>query len=148
MPHVVSGEEVAPPDKQPLSGVCIASPSADYYKRETCELSTEDGKVPNGFRLVIEHVSAACSTHPARGIFTLALITRSNPDDRGRMTHIPVTLQSAIPDQVRLSGAQMVRIYAGAGTGVDLLVSTWQSAPAGFTSCDVSFAGVLERVNQ
>lgn len=147
LPQSAIAQNLAPSD-QPVSGSCVASPSVETFKREACEMSTEDGKVPNGFRLVIEHVSVACATHPDRGIFTLALITKSSSSDRGKMTHIPISPQAARPGQVRLTGAQMVRIYGGSGTTPELIVSTWDTAPSGFTTCELSFSGLLKRATE
>lgn len=143
------GETVQPPEEQPVSGSCTVSLLSSAFQRERCELLTEDGAVPNGFVLVIEHVSAACSTTPERGIYTLALITRMSAEGRTiRNTHIPVAVQASTQDQVRLVGAQKVRIYAGSGTSIEALVSTYESAPAGQTGCDLTFSGVLRRTNQ
>jgi hypothetical protein len=142
------GEEVVPPEEQPVSGSCVVSLIANVYNREKCDLSAAAATVPNGFRLKIQHVSAACSTPPSRGIFTLALIARLSPDGPARTTHLPVTLQAAAPDQLRLVGAQNVTIYAGSGTSVEVLVSTWEGAPSGHTGCEVSFTAVLQRVSQ
>ena len=130
------------PEPVPVSGSCVSSLANETFRRETCELNTEDGSIPAGMRLAIEHVSATCTTAPP-GVFTLALITKTTPNDRGRIMQIPLSVLSSMGVQVRLAGAQMVRSYAGAGTTVQLLLSTWQSAYAGPTSCDVTFSGIL-----
>jgi hypothetical protein len=148
LPGTVYAQQFAPPDEHPIAGSCVVSLGANAYKKEVCTLSTDNAAVPNGFLMVIEHVSAACSTTPERGIYTLALIAKTSPDGPGRMLHVPVRVQAATREQVRLTGSQMVRAYAGSGTTVEMLVSTLESAPAGFTTCDVNFNGVLKRINQ
>jgi hypothetical protein len=142
------GQDVVPPDRQPVSGNCVVGLNSGSYWKETCTVSTENGTVPNGFRLTIEHVSATCGTHSSRGIVTLALITKLSPQDRGKFTHIPVSTQASLHEQVRVTGAHMIRAYAASGTNVEVLLSTWEFAPPGFTSCEVTFSGQLERINQ
>lgn len=145
----IQAQQVVPFNETPVSGSCAVSLFAGPSQREKCEISSEDGSVPNGFTLVIEHVSAACWTTPGRGIYTLALITRLSAENRTiRTTHIPVAVQASAENQVRLVGAQKVRIYGGPATSVEVLASTTQSAPAGETGCDVSFSGVIRRLNQ
>ena len=147
-PKAAFGQIVAPPEEQPISGTCVVSLGVSTYKKEACELSIGSREVPNGFRLVIEHVSAACSTSPGRGIYTLALHAKSGREDGGRMVHIPVRLQVALRDQLRYTGSEMVRIYAGSGTTIELLVSTTEGAMLGDTGCDVNFSGFIKRINQ
>jgi len=142
------GQQVAPPEELPVSGSCVVSLASNVFRRERCDLSTDGGSVPNGSLLVIQHVSAACSTAPNRGIFTLALITRTSVEGPMRTTHIPVAIQAVTPEQVRLVGAQNARIYAGSVTSVEALSSTFESAPPGHTGCDPSFTGVLKRINE
>lgn len=142
--------ELAPSVKQPVSGVCVVSLDGVGAKREPCEMSTGNNTVPNGSLLVVEHVSASCATHPERGIFTLALIVSGSADGPARTVHVPVAVQSSTAGAIRLTGSHMMRLYAGAGTTVQVLASTWESAPPGQTACDVSFSGVLRpfaRVN-
>jgi hypothetical protein len=147
-PRAAFGQVVAPPEEQPISGTCAVTLGVATYKKEACELSTGSREIPNGFRLVIEHVSGACSTSPGRGIYTLALHAKASREDGGRMAHIPVRLQVALRDQLRFTGSEMVRIYAGSGTTVELLVSTTDGAMLGHTACDVSFSGFVKRINQ
>ncbi|MFN0100733.1 MAG: hypothetical protein ACKV2U_01450 [Bryobacteraceae bacterium] len=147
-PNVAFAQTVVPPEEQPVSGSCVVTLGVAANRREACDLSTGTKEVPAGFRLIVEHVSAACSTTPNRGIYTLALLTKSSREDRGRMAHIPVRLQAGAWDQLRYTGAEMVRMYAGSETKLELLVSTTESAPAGHTSCDVTFSGVMKRINQ
>ena len=148
VPQAAFAQQFAPPEELPISGSCVVSLGASPYKKEACTLSTDATTVPNGFLMVIEHVSAACSTTPERGIYTLALITKTSAEGPNRTMHIPAAVQAATREQVRLTGGQIVRAYAGSSTPVELLVSTFESAPAGFTACDVTFSGILRRINQ
>lgn len=147
-PNFSIAQTVAPPDEQPISGSCVVSLGVASYKKEACELSTGSKEVSAGFRLVIEHVSAACSTAPRRGVYTLALIAKNSRDEGGRMVHIPVRVQAALPDQLRYTGSEMVRIYAGSETTLELLLSTSDAALAGLTACEVNFSGIVKRINQ
>lgn len=140
-------QEFAPAETQPTSGSCTVSLGTKVFQRERCTLAGESGGVPNHHLLVIEHVSAVCSTTPERGIYTLALLASSALGAPPRIMMVPVREQTATQSAVRLSGSHAVRLYGGATTGVDVLLSTWESAPGGETSCDVSFSGVLKRVN-
>lgn len=147
-PNVVFAQAAVPSKEQPVSGSCVVTLGVAAYRREACELSTGSKEVPAGFRLIVEHVSAACSTTPNRGIYTLALLSKSSREDRGRLAHIPIRLQAGGWDQLRYTGAEMVRMYAGSETALELLVSTTESAPAGQTACDLTFSGVIKRINQ
>lgn len=147
IPETVHAQQSVPPEEFPISGSCAVSLGSNVFRRENCTLSNGESTVPNGFLMVIEHVSAACATTPERGIFTLALITRTTEDGPAKMLHVPVRLQAATREQVRLTGSQLVRSYSGTNTVVGLLLSTFESAPDGHTTCDVNFSGVLKRIN-
>lgn len=147
-PKVAFAQPVVPPEEQPISGSCVVTLGVAAHKKEACDFSAGAKEVPAGFRLVIEHVSDACTTAPGRGIFTLALLAKSGREDGSRMVHIPIRPQAAMRDQIRLTGSEMVRIYAGSETTIELLVSTTESALAGYTTCELNFSGFLKRVNQ
>jgi hypothetical protein len=150
LPPAAFSQAVAPPEQPVVTGSCVVSLGANVFRRENCTLSTsgENTSVPAGSLLVIEHVSAACATTPERGIFSLALLTRLSAEGPARVVHVPVRLQSMTRDQMRLSGGGLVRIHAGPDTQIGMLVSTFASAPAGETTCDISFSGILQRMNQ
>ena len=148
LPPAVSAQQIVPAEEYPISGSCVVSLGSNVFRRENCMLGTEEAKVPNGFLMVIEHVSAACSTTPERGIYTLTLLVRTTEEGEVKMMHVPVRVQAATREQVRYTGSQMVRAYAGSGTVVGVLLSTFESAPAGATTCDVNFSGVVKRINQ
>ena len=135
-------------EDQLVTGICQVNLGPYIQKREACEFLTPDQEVPAGHRLIIEHVSAACSTSADRPVHTLSLITKVDADVRAIPTYVPMTLQATSVGGLRYVGSQQVRIYAGERTAVELFARTWEQAPAGDTSCQLTFSGVLVRLSQ
>jgi hypothetical protein len=126
-----------------VSGSCRVNLGPYIQKQEDCDFLTEDGTVPEGSRLLIEHISAACATTSERPIHTVSLITKTTQDVRGVANFVPMTLQASSINGLRYVAAQAVNLYAGERTSVALFARTWEFAPAGETTCLLSFHGVL-----
>ncbi|MEZ5394409.1 MAG: hypothetical protein R2724_16475 [Bryobacterales bacterium] len=113
----------------------------------SCRLTgTQDGVVPAGWTLVLEHVSASCRGPLEHQVTVLALDTEIEPgEDMSMQTVIPLTrIELTSEGKAQYQASFPTRLYAGAGTTVETYLALENGfTPADGATCGVTFHGRL-----
>lgn len=129
-------------------GRCAVQAEGWHDNFGQCRITgTEDGSVPAGKQLVIEHVSAVCSGPVEHQITVLAVGVSLKPEqDMSTQMTIPLARRELSTRRSSLYEASFrTKLYAGPGTKVELYLGLEEGfLPTTSASCGVMFHGRLQ----
>ncbi|MEZ5399912.1 MAG: hypothetical protein R2729_09585 [Bryobacteraceae bacterium] len=144
-PAAHAQERPAPPNV--VYGRCAVEATGWRDNFGECRLTgSENGKVPEGKTLRIDHVSASCAGPVEHQVTILALGTQLKPDeDMGTQIVIPVTRRELVTQGRSIYQASIAtRLYAGSETKLEIYMGLEIGfLPTTGASCGVTFHGVL-----